>query len=223
MERAREEWMKIWLEQYMTKPTYVNLLERFNHGYPLKSAKDGARTLEIGAGVGAHLGWENLGNQDYYCNELRPELCEQLVAKYPRAHAVLGDCQKGLDFPDNHFDRVIAVHVLEHLLDLPRALLEIARILKPSGRFSVVIPCEGGKAYDVARFFSAKRLFEKRFPIRYEDYIRTEHVNQAYEVLEELDASFRVEHRSFYPLAVPIIDANLLIGLTLAPKKESRA
>jgi SAM-dependent methyltransferase len=215
--RIRDEWMKIWLAEYMTRGTYVTLLEQFNQGYPLRSMKRGGRTLEIGAGIGAHCAWEDLGAQEYFCNELRPELFERIQMKYPNVRAVVGDCQEHLDFPDHYFDRVIAIHVLEHLPDLPRALTEIKRVLKPEGKFSVVIPCEGGKAYSLARHFSAKRAFEKRFNQSYEAYIRTEHVNQAHEVLEELGKRFQVDHQRYYPLLVPLIDTNILIGLTLSP------
>jgi SAM-dependent methyltransferase len=214
--RIRDEWMKIWLEQHMTKATYVTLLERFNQRYPLKTARPGQRTLEIGAGVGAHCEWEDLATQEYHCNELRPELVEELRRKHPGVHAALGDCQEGLDFPDAHFDRVIAIHVLEHLPNLPKALREIRRVLKPGGRFSVVIPCEGGLAYSLARQLSAKRIFEKRFQQSYDWLIASEHVNQAHEVVEELGHVFGVEERSFYPLRVASTDINLLIGLTLA-------
>jgi ubiquinone/menaquinone biosynthesis C-methylase UbiE len=35
-----------------------------------------------------------------------------------------------MPFEDGYFDRVIAIHVLEHLPDLPRALREISRLMK---------------------------------------------------------------------------------------------
>merc|ERR1711920_563495 len=38
-------------------------------------------------------------------------------------------------FPDNSFDVVIMSDVLEHLLDLKKALREVARVLKPGGVF----------------------------------------------------------------------------------------
>ena len=40
-----------------------------------------------------------------------------------------------LDFPDNYFDGVISVATFEHILDIPKALSEIKRVLKPFGRF----------------------------------------------------------------------------------------
>ncbi len=44
-----------------------------------------------------------------------------------------------LDFPDDHFDAVISQVVFEHIDDIPRALAEIHRVLKPGGRFYFTI------------------------------------------------------------------------------------
>ncbi|PHS26997.1 MAG: SAM-dependent methyltransferase [Robiginitomaculum sp.] len=45
-----------------------------------------------------------------------------------------------LPFPDNHFDWAMANHVLEHVPDDMRALLEIFRVLKPGGRALLTVP-----------------------------------------------------------------------------------
>ena len=106
---------------------------------------------------------------------------------------------------------------LEACLDnLPAALQEVARVLKSSGLFSVVIPAEGGAAYALGRRVTAQRRFEKRYNIAYKDVIRYEHINTAREVLRELQRVFQVEHRTFFPTRMPSVDLNLTIGLTLS-------
>jgi ubiquinone/menaquinone biosynthesis C-methylase UbiE len=60
---------------------------------------------------------------------------------------IVGDCEDRIDVPEQFFDRIIAIHVLEHLTNLPKALDELVRVLAPGGRLSVVIPCEGGLLY----------------------------------------------------------------------------
>jgi len=42
---------------------------------------------------------------------------------------------EALPFADNSFDHVVCVDVLEHVEDVPRAIDEIARVLKPGGMF----------------------------------------------------------------------------------------
>lgn len=55
----------------------------------------------------------------------------------------VGDLRDLSRFSDASFDMVYASHVFEHLghrKDLPRALREVARILRPRGRFFVSVP-----------------------------------------------------------------------------------
>ncbi|MBA3936549.1 MAG: class I SAM-dependent methyltransferase [Planctomycetes bacterium] len=214
-QRIRDDFMREWLR---TLPTKYGMIERFNHGYPLRSRVSGCRTLEIGAGIGAHLAHEDIAEQEYYVNELRAELADILVQKHPGVKAAVGDCQQRLDFADGFFDRVLAIHVLEHLPDLPRAIAEVHRLLKPEGRFSVVIPCEGGLAYTLARNISARPMFEKRYGQSYDWFVAAEHINRPHEIIDELERHFIIRHRSFFPLKVPVVTANLVIGLTLQPK-----
>jgi predicted SAM-dependent methyltransferase len=55
----------------------------------------------------------------------------------------VGDARDLSRFADESFDMVYASHILEHLShrgDLQRALAEVARILRPAGRFFISVP-----------------------------------------------------------------------------------
>lgn len=212
--------MKHWHE---VLPKRFGRIEKFNHGYPVRFAPAGfRRSLEIGAGLGEHLEHESLTaqqEQEYYSVELRPNMAAALQGRFPRIHAITGDCQQRLDFPDNYFDRILAIHVLEHLPNLPAAVREMYRLCdKATGVFSAVIPCEGSPAYTLARRVSAQRIFEKRYNQPYKWHIEREHINQPHEILEELHPYFTIQHRSFFPFPVPLIFCNLVIGMTLRPR-----
>ena len=215
-----DDFMKYWHE---VLPRKYGLVDDFNHRYPVDHAVPGfVSTLEIGAGLGEHLAYERLSlaqEKAYVALELRPNMAERIRAKYPRIQTTVGDCQGRLDFPDGSFDRIVAVHVLEHLPNLPAAITEMRRLCHPQrGRFHVVIPCEGGWAYSLARRISARRIFERRYKQSYDWFIQREHLNRPAEIQGELARCFQVVHRSFFPLGVPLIACNLCIGLTLAPR-----
>jgi SAM-dependent methyltransferase len=216
-QRVREKFVARWLE---VLPKRYGLIERFNHHYPLSST-NGGRTLEIGAGLGEHLRYEHPAPGSYYALDLREELVEQIRSQYPNVQALTGDCQQRLPFEDGFFNRVVAIHVLEHLPNLPRALDEIARVLAPSGHFVAVIPCEGGLAYSLARRVSAQRLFEREYGMSYEWFIRSEHVNVPWEIVSELRKRFRIERTRYFPFLVPSVEANLVMGLTSRPLPQS--
>jgi ubiquinone/menaquinone biosynthesis C-methylase UbiE len=153
--------------------------------------------------------------QEYHCNELLPELCAQIKTRYPDVNVVSGDCQKRLPYEDAYFDRIIAIHVLEHLPDLPAAISEFRRLLAPDGLLSVVIPCEGGVATKIARNLSARPHFEKLYNQSYDWFIKSQHINMPDEILYELKRYFSVIHSIWYPFLAPSVNLNLFIGLTL--------
>lgn len=152
-------------------------------------------------------------------------MAAEIRKNFPRIQAIVGDCQARLDFPDGYFDRVIAVHVLEHLPNLPAAIREAHRLIrKRTGRFLVVIPTEGSPAYALARKLSAARVYKKHFGGDYSWIPRREHINRPHEILEELSRGFAVETRRLFPLPfLPLIACNLCIGLALRPKSDYRA
>jgi SAM-dependent methyltransferase len=214
-QRVRDAFMARWLEYLPTRGGFV---ERFNHGYPLTAGKTTGRTLEIGAGLGAHLEYEDPETQEYYAVELLPELADGIKRRYPGVTTLVGDCQNRLPFEDHSFDRVLAIHVLEHLPNLPAALDEVRRLLAPDGRFVAVIPCEGGLAYSLARRFTSKRLFEREFGRDYDWFIRFEHINLPWEIERELEKRFDVAETRYFPFRIPTVRLNLVIGLTMRPR-----
>ena len=147
-------------------------------------------------------------------------MAAELRKKFPRINVVEGDCQERFLFPAGYFDRVLAVHVLEHLPNLPAAIREAHRLLNQThGRFLVVIPCEGSPAYSLARKLSAERVYRKRYGGSYKWFYTREHVNRPHEILAELDPYFTIEARDFFPLPfLPFVFNNLVIGLSLRPR-----
>ena len=210
-ERAREAFVLAWHE---VLPQRYDFVERFNHSSvtSLPDVPARFRTLEVGAGIGGHLPFEDLARQDYVCLEYRTEFCQRLRELPGIAGVVEASIENRTPLEDGSFDRVVAIHVLEHLRNLPAALDEISRVLAPGGIFDVVLPCEGGAAYWLARRMSAQPMFERRFRLPYKDIIANEHVNTIYEILPLLEARFSLMWKSFFPLPVPSYFANLCVA-----------
>jgi SAM-dependent methyltransferase len=216
-----DSFMKLWHEHL---PNRFPLIEAFNHEFPVRHSHPGFRTtIEIGAGLGEHILYEKLTPEqeaNYYAVELRETMASEIRDRFPNMKVTTADCQARLDFEDGFFDRYIAIHVLEHLPDLPSCVREAYRLLsKDRGQMLVVIPCEGGAAYSFARKISAERVYNRHFKGGYGWFISREHVNRPDEILAELNPFFTVEKRVLFPLPfLPFIFSNLCIGLALKPR-----
>jgi SAM-dependent methyltransferase len=223
-QRISNDFMRYWHE---VLPKRYSVIDRFNHTYPVKATRgEFTRTLEIGAGLGEHLEYETLTPEQragYYALELREHMSRRIRERFPDINVVTGDCQERLGFPDGYFDRILAIHVLEHLPNLPAALRELYRVCdKERGRLVIVIPCEGSFAYSLARRISAQRIFEKRYNQSYQWFISREHLNRPREIFRELAPYFHVVSRRYFPIPAPLLFCNLVIGLTLKPRKRER-
>jgi SAM-dependent methyltransferase len=65
---------------------------------------------------------------------------------------------EALPFAAASFDLVFSSHVLEHLPDLPRALAEMRRVLRPAGRMVHVVPTRFWKLLDLALFYPSQAV-----------------------------------------------------------------
>src|SRR5256885_16521860 len=140
-----DDFMRYWHE---VLPKRFGVVDHFNHRYPVKGAPHQfVSTLEVGAGLGTHLRYERLTpeqERNYVALELRENMAEKIRERFPKVQASVGDCQERLPFADGHFDRVLAIHVLEHLPNLPAALQEVHRVCHGErGIFSAVMPSAG--------------------------------------------------------------------------------
>jgi ubiquinone/menaquinone biosynthesis C-methylase UbiE len=220
-EAISDDFVKYWHEVFAAR---YGIVSKFNHEYAVKNAPQHfVKTIEIGAGDGEHLEYEKLSDtqkHNYYAIDIRHNMVESLQKRFPHIHSTVADCQTRMPFDDDYFDRVLAIHVLEHLPNLPAAIREMHRLCnKQSGVFSVVIPCEGSLAHRLARKISAQRLFESRYKQPYAWFIEREHINRPFEIFEELKSYFEIHSSTYFPIPLPIESLNLCIGLTLRPKR----
>ncbi len=218
--KISDDFMKHWHGVLRDKYTIV---DKFNHEYIVNNRpKNFNNVLEIGAGDGEHLYYEKLNKKklkNYFALDIRKNMLSRLNKKFAEVNSIEGDCQKKTGFKSNFFDRVIAIHVLEHLPNLPKALFEINRIIKKNGIFQVIIPCEGSLAYSLARKISAERVFKKRYNMSYDWFIEREHLNIPSEIFNEFKRFFKIDSIKYFPISgIPLEFCNLCIGVNLKKK-----
>jgi len=109
----------------------------------VKWAGSGERVMEIGSGNGAIL----LTIKDQYkecvgieLSSIRAQESQKLFA-HDNVKIFQGNFESmDVNFPDNHFDTIILVAVIEHLIDPFAVVAKIHKLLKPGGRVIIDTP-----------------------------------------------------------------------------------
>lgn len=124
------------------KPWYMNGLKL---RYLLADLPQGtARVLDVGCGAGSvakAVKRERPDLQVFGCDLSRSAL-EAATAEPGGVEFKLGTAE-GLPFGDGELDFVWIFDVLEHVDSPEKVLGEVARVLRPGGRFHIVLPLEG--------------------------------------------------------------------------------
>ncbi len=99
---------------------------------------NGKQVLDIGCGTGFFS--KNLSNEGYEVTSVDgSDLALEYCKKRGLTNLVLADACK-LPFPENSFDSIVALDILEHLNDEKGAIQEWIRVLKPGGVMLIFVP-----------------------------------------------------------------------------------
>lgn len=171
-----------------------------------------SRVLEVGAGTGTHF--PHVQNCDeYVMTDGNAEMLRIASHKYPEAlssGALVLESQDAtsLTYPDNSFDRLIATHVLEHLINPVSVLNEWNRVVRPGGLLSIALPCDPGILWRLGRHMGPRRN-AIRSGIAYDYLMATEHINSIFNLVTMIRYHFDLVHENWYPLRIPLPDLNL--------------
>lgn len=122
-------------DKYSTNPYGA-----MNWTYDQLELRPGMRVLVLGCGTGRlwqeHI-WQLPEDISILLTDFSPLMLDKVRAALP-ADPRITYAQVdilAIPYPDDHFDLVIANHMLYHVPDVDRALSEVARVVKPNGRF----------------------------------------------------------------------------------------
>ena len=170
------------------------------------------RVLEIGAGTGEHLPYVRHTFDEYILTDLNAEILA--VAKNKLSVSNYGALKfeqqsaDSLSYSDNTFDRVVAVHVLEHISEPHIALKEWSRVLKNNGVLTILIPADPGLAWKLGRHLGPRRKAVAK-GVPYDYLMAREHVNSCNNLIAILHYYFPESTDSWWPLPIASVDLNL--------------
>lgn len=159
-------------------------MERWMHRQIARDVRDGRpkATLEVGAGNLNQLPYEP-HSSPYDIVEPFRELFES-SPQLQRVRNVYGDISEIP--PQNRYDRITSVAVLEHVENLPELVARCALLLTDGGSFRAGIPSEGTILWRLGWQMTTALDFRARYNLDYEVLMKYEHVNTAREIEEVL-------------------------------------
>lgn len=170
-----------------------------------------SKVLEIGAGTGDHIAFVKHTYDEYFATDFNKEAVRIGSQNHQGSGKIHFEVQDALvlQYPDSHFDRLISIYTLEHLPQPHVALSEWKRVLKKGGQIDIVIPTEGGIAWNLGRHLTTRRQYKKLgFDLDY--IIAREHINACYRLVAIIRHYFKLERESWFPFKVPTPHLNLL-------------
>jgi len=120
--------------------------------------------LEIGTGSGIFLPELSQHCEKLYATDIHPhfENIENLLKHYKvKEYDLKSQSIQKTNYPDNYFDAIVAVSVLEFVDDLQEAINEIKRILKNDGVFITICPMNSKFLDSILSLYSKKKPKEE--------------------------------------------------------------
>jgi SAM-dependent methyltransferase len=128
--------------------------------------------LDVGCGAGSVTAELVRRGRTVHGVDILGEAVERAASRGIRARRA--DVQDGLPYGDGSMDAVVALDVLEHVLDPAALLREIGRVLRPGGFVIAALPCHFDILQRLRTFFTGSvlsyehRAYDPR--LRAEDY-----------------------------------------------------
>jgi len=180
----------------------------------LLAAQPGERVLDVGSGPGflvASLAEAvGAGGAVHGLDPSAPmnAVARGLVEHRPWVTIDTGDAVE-LPYPDGAFDAAVSTQVYEYVADIPRALAELRRVLRPGGR-ALILDTD----WDSVVWHAADRERHRRIMAAWEEHLV--HAHLPCTLPGQLrQAGFRVTGRHLIPLFNPRYEENTFSALNM--------
>ena len=103
----------------------------------------GRRVLEIGAGTG-NMSVQLMPRSAYWATDFNPQYLEylnSLAIRRPYMHVAYLNAMEPASFPQERFDTIVCLNVIEHIEGDVEALRNLRNVLSDEGRAIILVPC----------------------------------------------------------------------------------
>lgn len=176
------------------------------------------KILEVGGNVGEHIPFVSENFESYLLTDYRDTGFE---SHDRRLTFQVADVQQ-LPFKSDMFDRTISTCLLHHLDDPQKALQEIRRVTTNEGQVSILLPCDPGLAYRIAKKIGPAKKWRAAGisnPSYYHYLQHRNHFPGLASIIQELYKTDKVQ-MNFWPLKAHSWNINLFVIYQIKVQKE---
>ncbi len=197
----------------------IGMLMKYDHRMLERNLpqKKYTNVLEIGPGFHSHIQYIKHDYDNYYILEKEKDKLS-FHKKIKNKKIKLTTYKKNkMPFKNNFFDRIIMCHVLEHIYNPEKFILDAMSKLKKGGVFSVALPTDPSFLWRMGRLFSKIFFVKKKqniSAIEY-DYLNSlDHINSVFSLHHILNYHYRTNKiESYLPFRVKAFDLNLFYNI----------
>ena len=181
----------------------------------------GNNVLDVGAGKGEFADVLSKLGYRVSCVEGTKKLFEELKEKgYKSAHVDLEE--ENLPFPDNSFDLVVSLEVIEHLWNTDHYLSELKRVVKPNGYVLITTPNYNYWSFRLRALFgqAEKFLTQDYHKKLFTAHSLSQRLVPYFEILKLKGRAMVPKTRKYYTVPFFLNLFAMHIGVLCKPKKD---
>lgn len=204
-----------YLQKYVMESGHKDLEKKIN------PSVNYTKVLEVGCGTGEHLKFVKHQFNEYHLvdeNEGLLTICQKKNLSNKKLFYKKGDASN-LDYEDNFFDRVIAVHVLEHIHRPEEVIREWKRVIKNRGLLSILIPTDPGIMWRIGKCIGPRARINQ-LGIPYDYIMALQHVNSCTNLVAIMRHDLPNGDESWWPTKIPSTDINLFYSYNVLVNKN---
>ena len=167
------------------------------------------KILEVGGNIGEHIQYVAKDFMSYTLTDYRET---GFISENKKIHFEVADVHD-LPFVDDEFNRTISTCLLHHLDNPKKALDEMKRVTKHGGLISLLIPCDPGLAYRIAKKIGPSRKWRAAGITNPNFYHYAQHRNHFPGIAATVEEVFSIDkvQTRFWPFPVKTWNLNLFI------------
>lgn len=164
--------------------------------YNVASGGYAKRILELGSGNLNHVEYEKYDKYD----AVEPSLFLYNASK--KKHLIRKHYNDITEIGEEKYDKIVSIATLEHLVNLSYDIAKLTSLLDKKGSFQHGIPTEGSILWYLSSRYISGLNFYLRHKLNFDNLLKYEHVNTAYEIEEVIKYFFQETKIKRFPFNI---------------------